>query len=98
MLQLVLCLQEALRAEPLHREAGDKHSYKPMGMVRKAERCPSPSLHLPWAFFTPSSPSRFMAVLTVVSHTMCCWAGSSLRPHNLELTPQEASLLTLTAV
>lgn len=53
------------------------------------ERCPRPSLHLPWAFLTPSSSLRppFVVMLMGVSHAMCCWAGSSLRPRNLELAP-----------
>lgn len=90
---LALCSPEALTKAELSLCTGKRvisTRTSVMGMVRQAERCPSPSLHLPWVFLAPSSSLRLplVAVLAWVLHAACCWAGSRLRSCNLELAPQ----------
>lgn len=98
MLQLALCSPEAPTKAELSLCTGRRvvsTRTRAVGMVRQAERCPSPSLRLPWAFLAPPSSLRppFVAMLMQVSYAACCWAGSSLRPHKLELAPQEGIAL-----
>lgn len=47
---------------------------------------PPPPLGLPRPFLIPQT--TVVATLMRVSHAACCWAGSSLRPRNLELAPR----------